>query len=84
MVSINIERESLFGDESEEEDDMPRFAPLPDLDDIPGDNENAQPAEAGATDDAGQENLGSVLRDLSKGAGKKRVLKPQPKLDGER
>lgn len=35
-------------------------------------------------DDAGQENLGSVLRDLSKGAGKKRVLKPQPKLDGER
>lgn len=49
MVSINIERESLFGDESEEEDDMPRFAPLPDLDDIPGDNENAQPAEAGAT-----------------------------------
>ena len=35
-------------------------------------------------DGEGQENLVGVLRDLSKGAAKKRVLKPQPKLDGER
>ena len=39
MVSINIERESLFGDE-EDEDEMPRFAPLPDLDNDDVNNEH--------------------------------------------
>ncbi len=41
MASINIERESLFGDESDE-DEMPRFAPLPDLEDGEDDNGNVQ------------------------------------------
>ncbi|XP_033749711.1 TIMELESS-interacting protein-like [Pecten maximus] len=78
METVDLNMEDIFEDHG---DDFPTVGPLPDLPEEDGsvahqDNENE--------DDAENSEILSKLKDLSKGAAKKVVRKPIPKLDATR
>ncbi|XP_052099934.1 TIMELESS-interacting protein-like isoform X1 [Mytilus californianus] len=75
MESVNLDMEDIFEEEAAD-DDFPSVGPLPDLPD----------GEEGAAEGEDEDNTDvmSKLKDLSKGAAKKVVRKPMPKLDGQR
>ncbi|XP_063432187.1 TIMELESS-interacting protein-like isoform X2 [Mytilus trossulus] len=75
MESVNLDMEDIFEEEAAD-DDFPSVGPLPDLPD----------GEEGAAEGEDEDNTDvmSKLKDLSKGAARKVVRKPMPKLDGQR
>ncbi|XP_021362319.1 TIMELESS-interacting protein-like [Mizuhopecten yessoensis] len=78
METIDLNMEDIFEDH---DDDLPSVGPLPDLPEEDGsgahhDNEDGEDAE--------NSEILSKLKDLSKGAAKKVVRKPMPKLDATR
>ncbi|XP_071171352.1 uncharacterized protein [Mytilus edulis] len=75
MESVNLDMEDIFEEEAAD-DDFPSVGPLPDLPD--GEEGTAEGEDEDNTD------VMSKLKDLSKGAARKVVRKPMPKLDGQR
>uniref|UniRef100_A0A8W8I7N8 TIMELESS-interacting protein n=1 Tax=Magallana gigas TaxID=29159 RepID=A0A8W8I7N8_MAGGI len=77
MESVNLEMDEIF----EEDEDFPTVGALPDL---PQDNEGMEEMGQGEDQDDNSAEVLSRLKDLSKGAAKKVVRRPQPKLDATR
>ncbi|KAK3097962.1 hypothetical protein FSP39_014852 [Pinctada imbricata] len=77
MESVNLDMEDIF--DEQEEEDFPSVRPLPDLPDA-----DQTEDQANGEDDENSAEVLSRLKDLSKGAAKKVVRKPQPKLDATR
>ncbi|CAG2224261.1 TIPIN [Mytilus edulis] len=75
MESVNLDMEDIFEEEAAD-DDFPSVGPLPDLPD-------GEEGTAGGEDEDNTDVM-SKLKDLSKGAARKVVRKPMPKLDGQR
>ncbi|KAL4227824.1 hypothetical protein ACF0H5_013261 [Mactra antiquata] len=74
MESTDLDMGEIFDDDGNDDDDIGALGVLPDLEDTqPQDTEDQENAEVLAR-----------LKDLSKGAAKKVVRKPQPKLDPTR
>lgn len=75
MESVNLDMGDIFEEEAGE-DDFPSIGPLPDLPD----------REEGVDGDQDEESsdVMSKLKDLSKGAAKKVIRRPMPKLDSQR
>ncbi|KAK3595129.1 hypothetical protein CHS0354_028559 [Potamilus streckersoni] len=79
MESVNLEMEDIFEMDGEGEDEFQSLAPLPDLPEEAANGEGDQNAE-----EAENTEVLARLKDLSKGASKRVVKRPQPKLDPER
>ncbi|XP_062583280.1 TIMELESS-interacting protein-like [Saccostrea cucullata] len=77
MESVDLDMGEIF----EEEEDFPSVGPLPDL---PQDEEGVEGTQDGEENDENSAEVLSRLKDLSKGAAKKVVRRPQPKLDATR
>lgn len=78
MESVNLDMDEIF---EEEDEDFPTEGALPDL---PQDNEGTEEIGQGEDQDENSAEVLSRLKDLSKGAAKKVVRRPQPKLDATR
>lgn len=78
MESVNLDMDEIF---EEEDEDFPTVGALPDL---PQDNEGTEEMGQGEDQDDNSAEVLSRLKDLSKGAAKKVVRRPQPKLDATR
>lgn len=78
MESVNLDMDEIF---EEEDEDFPTVGALPDL---PQDNEGMEEMGQGEDQDDNSAEVLSRLKDLSKGAAKKVVRRPQPKLDATR
>lgn len=78
MESVNLDMDEIF---EEEDEDFPTVGALPDL---PQDDEGTGETGQGEDQDDNSAEVLSRLKDLSKGAAKKVVRRPQPKLDATR
>ncbi|XP_061174376.1 TIMELESS-interacting protein-like [Saccostrea echinata] len=78
MESVDLDMGEIF---EEEEEEFLSVGPLPDL---PEDEEGAEGTQNGEENDENSAEVLSRLKDLSKGAAKKVVRRPQPKLDATR
>lgn len=76
MESVNLDMEDIFEEEAAD-DDFPTAGPLPDLPEEDG-------VDGGGDQDEDNADVMAKLKDLSKGAAKKVVRKPMPKLDSQR
>ncbi|XP_048736441.2 TIMELESS-interacting protein-like isoform X2 [Ostrea edulis] len=76
MESVDLDMDDIF-----EEEELPSVGPLPDL---PQDDEGLENTQNGEEYEENSAEVLSRLKDLSKGAAKKVVRRPQPKLDASR